>query len=691
MFAETFGLPTEGMVGFLDIPKETVSEMRSRFSGSDVPFRAPSKKKEMMIESSLLHDIVAKELCAKAWSFDMVTSEKFELIVAISVCLEADLGESVKLHPHKVLTGKSVATYIKKNLKVTPAGESSKQTEVTASNTEGDESQIAQQVGQETRVVEKEKAASKKKKGEIAEADKKKKKLIRLGFAPAGWEKEKRRHQAQAVIPTGGEGISIAGGPEVHTETHTGDEHIAFGPGGHERIGSEQDKQAGGEDHHDDSEKSTVDGLAGPEGEMTEMDEWADKDERLEHDESSSQIEKEAANIERDIVVRSAHEQPAQQTITYTGQGKRQRDARSSCQAEPVEEHCRLVLNSAWEAVSNIMADFDEWIHFCTAADQDQAQARESDQRQEQIDEIVRSIVNIEKPGDETGENQAPNNERQAHDEQIGETQNLLGAQLEQPSSGVNPIQFEDPSVNNADHVNNMDKNPISEENNMDHQGPTPSTLQTVVYTAESEDDTRISFLEDSDSSHAGSQQVFVTSPPASPHTGSKLEEVEKIVSSLDSNIMSIDSRMLSMDSKVKSAFCDKIDTVAGNVKSSQTSLETTILHHLTEHQIQRASDLGFVKIQLAELVDHLKMAGDAKKVEGGQSGSRPGEGSGRQGEGPSSTRETRSEQSQVGQGKTIPEYSGQTSWILGHADTSSKMLNQIRAAYLRKFESKEH
>ncbi|KZV29330.1 dystroglycan-like [Dorcoceras hygrometricum] len=334
VFAENFGLPTEGVVGFLYVPKETVNEMRSRFSDSEVPFRAPSKKKGRKMEYRLLHDIVTKALCEKAGSFDMVASEKFDLMVAISAGLKvnwaqilfnallamvnnpsrqslgyavqisillgtlvkADLGESVKMHPQKVLTGKSVATYIKKNLKVTPAG------------------------------------------------------------------------------------------------------------------------------------------------------------------------------------------------------------------------------------------------------------------------------------------------------------------------------------------------------------------------------NTHISFLEDSDYSNTRSQQMLISSPPISPHAGSKLEEVEKIVASLDYRVMSIYSRMLPMDSKVKSvdsrlgsmdskleqllnlqsfvkhnighsrrAFYDKIDTVAGNVKSSQTALETTVLHHLTEHQLQLANDLGFVKMQLAEFVDHFKNAGDAKKGKGGQ-GCRPGEGSGGQG-----------------------------------------------------------
>ncbi|KZV50829.1 hypothetical protein F511_13238 [Dorcoceras hygrometricum] len=80
-----------------------------------------------------------------------------------------------------------------------------------------------------------------------------------------------------------------------------------------------------------------------------------------------------------------------------------------------------------------------------------------------------------------------------------------------------------------------------------------------------------------------------------------------------------------------KRGFYYQLETVAANVKSSQTSLETSIIYHLTEHQLQLPCDRDFVKLQLAELVNHLKEAGDAKKGEGGQSG--------RSGEGPSSTR----------------------------------------------------
>ncbi|KZV29164.1 hypothetical protein F511_40128 [Dorcoceras hygrometricum] len=118
----------------------------------------------MKVEHRILHDIVAKSLRAKMGSFDVVTTETFEMMVVInagmkvnwrhillqtlvamvympdkksqgyavplSILLEklvkADLGESVTLHPLKVLNHKSVLTYMKKNQAATQAGETSK-------------------------------------------------------------------------------------------------------------------------------------------------------------------------------------------------------------------------------------------------------------------------------------------------------------------------------------------------------------------------------------------------------------------------------------------------------------------------------------------------------------------------------------------------------------------------------------
>ncbi|KZV26599.1 hypothetical protein F511_24525 [Dorcoceras hygrometricum] len=130
VFAETFGLPTEWLVGFLDIPSKTVAEMRMKFSGNDAPFRSPNKKKYMKMEYRLLHDIVAKALCAKAGYFTMITRDKFDLMVVIIAGLKL-----VKLHPQKVLNNKSVRKYIKKNLNAVPAGEYSKKTEDTSKRT----------------------------------------------------------------------------------------------------------------------------------------------------------------------------------------------------------------------------------------------------------------------------------------------------------------------------------------------------------------------------------------------------------------------------------------------------------------------------------------------------------------------------------------------------------------------------
>ncbi|KZV24199.1 hypothetical protein F511_09143 [Dorcoceras hygrometricum] len=83
IFSGTFKLPTEGMQNFSGIPNETIVEMRTRLSATTVPFQSSGKKKDLHFEYCLLHDIVAKSLCANAGSFDKVTCEKFEVMVAI--------------------------------------------------------------------------------------------------------------------------------------------------------------------------------------------------------------------------------------------------------------------------------------------------------------------------------------------------------------------------------------------------------------------------------------------------------------------------------------------------------------------------------------------------------------------------------------------------------------------------------
>ncbi|KZV24351.1 hypothetical protein F511_38489 [Dorcoceras hygrometricum] len=93
IFSATFKLPTEGIPKFASIQNETIAEMRTRFSATEVPFKISGKKRELLFEYRLLHDIVAKSLCAKAGSFDSITCEKFEFMVAISAGIKVNWGK----------------------------------------------------------------------------------------------------------------------------------------------------------------------------------------------------------------------------------------------------------------------------------------------------------------------------------------------------------------------------------------------------------------------------------------------------------------------------------------------------------------------------------------------------------------------------------------------------------------------
>ncbi|KZV50460.1 peroxidase 47-like [Dorcoceras hygrometricum] len=123
----------------------------------------------------------------------------------------------------------------------------------------------------------------------------------------------------------------------------------------------------------------------------------------------------------------------------------------------------------------------------------------------------------------------------------------------------------------------------------------------------------------------------------------SKMHSMESKICSINSNIeQPMDTRTsLKLDfGRYKNIFYEKVDKLAANVTTYQTVLETSLIRHLAVQQYQLTTDLDMVKLQLAELVEHLKRIGDAKKGEGGQS--RPVDGSSRQGgEGPSGGQST--------------------------------------------------
>ncbi|KZV48562.1 hypothetical protein F511_25685 [Dorcoceras hygrometricum] len=234
----------------------------------------------------------------------------------------------------------------------------------------------------------------------------------------------------------------------------------------------------------------------------------------------------------------------------------------------------------------------------------------------------------------------ALDDEHQAHREH-----DYLDAQQEQQGSGGNPTPIEDPSVHIVDIVNNPGTHSFLDEHGTDHQDQSPSNLCIVTYTLDSEEDTRLSFLESFKSSHTGSQRMFISSPPDSPQANSKLDEVYKVVASIDSRMLymeskmtSVDSRTLSLDSNMqpmefkirsmnshikqlvdtqnilkldfrrhKGIIYEKVETLASTIKSSQTALETSLIRQLAGQQQHFTDDLDMVKLQLAELVEHLK------------------------------------------------------------------------------------
>ncbi|KZV37572.1 hypothetical protein F511_17917 [Dorcoceras hygrometricum] len=152
-FAGVFGLPTEGLVNLSEVPKDLVYDARSIFSQSGEPISTYGKKRLMKYELRLLNDVLAKSITVKAGSFDVVTHERFLMMTAIHfgiqvnwskilfgvlkemvdktlkkakgfaakicVLLKGDsvvtMGEATTFPPLKILSAKTVKTYIATN------------------------------------------------------------------------------------------------------------------------------------------------------------------------------------------------------------------------------------------------------------------------------------------------------------------------------------------------------------------------------------------------------------------------------------------------------------------------------------------------------------------------------------------------------------------------------------------------
>ncbi|KZV50686.1 hypothetical protein F511_28240 [Dorcoceras hygrometricum] len=137
-FAGVFGLPTEGLVNLSEVPKDLVYDARSIFSQSGEPISTYGKKRLMKYEYHLLNDILAKSLTVKAGkleqNFVCVLKEMVDktlkkakgFAAQICVLLKSDsamtMGDATTFPPLKILSAKTVKTYIATNKTIDARG-----------------------------------------------------------------------------------------------------------------------------------------------------------------------------------------------------------------------------------------------------------------------------------------------------------------------------------------------------------------------------------------------------------------------------------------------------------------------------------------------------------------------------------------------------------------------------------------
>ncbi|KZV47907.1 hypothetical protein F511_15007 [Dorcoceras hygrometricum] len=161
-FAGVFNLSTDGLTDLYEVPNHLVLQARTVFSKSEKPVSYSCNKRLLKYEFRLLNDILAKSITVKAGSFDAVTHERFLMMTAIHfgvninwskilvevlkemadrtikrakgfaaqicVLLKGDpavtLGEAKTFPTLKILSEKTVNTYVATNNTIDSCGES---------------------------------------------------------------------------------------------------------------------------------------------------------------------------------------------------------------------------------------------------------------------------------------------------------------------------------------------------------------------------------------------------------------------------------------------------------------------------------------------------------------------------------------------------------------------------------------
>ncbi|KZV51826.1 hypothetical protein F511_11203 [Dorcoceras hygrometricum] len=222
-FAGVFNLPTDGLTDFSEVPNDLVLQASTLFSNSSKHVQFSCKKRLIKYEFHLLNDILAKSITVKAGSFDAVTHEIFLMMTAIQfgikvnwsknlfevlkdmadrttkiakgfaaqicVLLKGDpavtLGEAKTFPPLKIISAKTMNTYIATNKTIDTRGES-------------DEPEDADDVHVE---LVAEKAVSKKRPAAVSKATVVKKKRTTSGKAVSKENDLALTSVAQDVVP----------------------------------------------------------------------------------------------------------------------------------------------------------------------------------------------------------------------------------------------------------------------------------------------------------------------------------------------------------------------------------------------------------------------------------------------------------------------------------------------------------
>ncbi|KZV26516.1 hypothetical protein F511_34978 [Dorcoceras hygrometricum] len=160
-FAGVFNLSTDGLSDLSEVPNHLVMQARTVFARLDTPVPYSCKKRLLKYEFRLLNDFLAKSITVKAGSFDAVTHERFLMMTAIhfgvrinwskilfevlkdmadrtikrskgfadQICVlpkgnpAVTLGEAKTFPPLKILSAKTVNTYISTNKTIDARGD----------------------------------------------------------------------------------------------------------------------------------------------------------------------------------------------------------------------------------------------------------------------------------------------------------------------------------------------------------------------------------------------------------------------------------------------------------------------------------------------------------------------------------------------------------------------------------------